>query len=107
VKLELEPTSTYYAQSQERASNYNSGQSLVNLDQDLDILRTDRASNLGMLQIAKIEEELGSRYSLAILRPLLEPDRIEGTFKRVGIVEVPILSGFAVKKGEIRTVMIV
>jgi hypothetical protein len=50
---------------------------------------------------------VGSRYSLAILCPLLEPDRIEGTFKRVGIVEVPILSGFAVKEWEIRTVMIV
>ena len=60
-----------------------------------------------MLQIAAIENELRNGYSSAVLCLILLPAFMEGTFKRVGIVEVPVLPRFASKEWEMRTVFIV
>lgn len=58
-----------------------------------------------MLQIATVQESNGK--SSAIFCLLLEPTNGEGTFRRIGLVEVPDLPGFALKSWETREAIII
>lgn len=88
---------------------FQSGQLLVNLDQKSYELQKLQTSNIGMLQLATVRD---ARYRKScagrvIFCLLLEPGTEEGTFRRIGLVEVPDLPGFALRPWEMREVTIV
>ena len=62
-----------------------------------------------MLHLATVRDAR-NRKSCAgrvIFCPLLEPGTEEGTFRRIGLVEVPDLLGFALRPWEMREVTVV
>jgi hypothetical protein len=88
-----------------RISRFWNGQLIVNLDQESDILETSQRSGIGMLQIATVQDSNGK--GSAIFCQLLKPTDEGGTFRRIGLIEVPDLPGFALKPWEMRDVMII
>jgi hypothetical protein len=87
-----------------RRSRFGSGQLIVNLDQESDVLEASRGSCIGMLQIATVQD--GNGKGSAIFCLLLEPSD-GGTFRRIGLVEAPDLPGFTLKPWEMREVIII
>lgn len=83
---------------------FEKGQLLVNLDQVSEILRTTEASKLGLLQIATGHFEYPNVSIIFCL--LLEPGTQEGTFRSIGMVQVPNIEGFTLRPWEIRSVSI-
>jgi hypothetical protein len=88
-----------------RRSRFGSGQLIVNLDQDSEVLETSRRSGIGMLQIATVQDSNGKGSAIFCL--LLEPSDEGETFRRIGLVEVPDPPGFALKPWETREVIII
>jgi hypothetical protein len=84
--------------------SFEKGQLLVNLDQESEILRTPEASKLGLLQIATGDFDTINVPIIFCL--LLEPGTQEGTFRRIGMVQVPNIKGFTLRPWEIRSVSI-
>jgi hypothetical protein len=81
------------------------GQLLVNLDQQSDILQKSKRVQLGMVQICTVSVPWSPTNSLAYCL-LLEPGKRAGTYRRIGLVEVPDLPEFSLKPWEMREVMI-
>jgi hypothetical protein len=88
-----------------RRSRFGSGQLIVNLDQESDIFETSRGSGIGMLQIATVQDSNGLGSTIFCL--LLERSVEGGSFRRIGLVEVPDLPGFVLKPWEMRHVTII
>jgi hypothetical protein len=82
------------------------GQLLVNLDEQCDILQESKRKRLGMVQICTTSIAWSPTNSLAYCL-LLEPGKRKGTYRRIGLVEVPDLPEFLLKPWEMREVMIV
>jgi hypothetical protein len=79
-----------------KESSLRRGELLVNLDQQRDILQKDERKQLGMIQILTT---LPSRRQVGriIYCLLLEPGKRKGTYRRIGLVEVPDLPEFLLK----------
>jgi hypothetical protein len=88
-----------------RKFRFLNGQLILNLDQKSDILEISRRSGIGMLQIGTLQDSNGKGSAIFCL--LLEPSVEEGMFRRIGLVEVPDLPGFALRPWDMRDVLIV
>jgi hypothetical protein len=95
---------SYYEHYRKLRPNFEKGQLIVDLDQESEILRTPETGKLGLLQIATGYFE---RTNISIIFCLLlEPGTQEGTFRRIGMVQVPNIKGFTLRPWEIRSVSI-